>query len=66
MGRQVGIDLGTSNTTVFLRDRIVMRAPTVVSIDRATHEVIVSGSGAKKCSEKRRARYWHCDRSRTA
>ena len=48
MGRQVGIDLGTSNTTVFLRDRIVMRAPTVVSIDRATHEVIVSGSGAKK------------------
>ena len=48
MGRQVGIDLGTSNTAVFLRDRIVMRAPTVVSIDRATHEVIASGSGAKK------------------
>ena len=48
MARQIGIDLGTSNTAVFLRDRIVMRAPTVVSIDRATHEVIVSGSGAKK------------------
>ena len=48
MGRLVGIDLGTSNTAVFLRDKIVLRAPTVVSIDRATHEVIVSGSGAKK------------------
>lgn len=48
MARQVGIDLGTSYTTVFLKDRIVMRAPTVVSIDRATHEVICSGSGAKK------------------
>ena len=48
MARQVGIDLGTSNTAVCLRDRVVMRAPSVVSIDRATHEVIVSGTGAKK------------------
>lgn len=48
MARQIGIDLGTSYTTVILRERILMRAPTVVCIDRATHEVICSGSGAKK------------------
>lgn len=49
MAKQIGIDLGTSNTMIFLKDKgIVMRAPSVVSIDRATHEVIASGSGAKK------------------
>lgn len=49
MAKQVGIDLGTSNTMIFLKDKgIVMRAPSVVSIDRSTHEVIASGTGAKK------------------
>lgn len=49
MAKQIGIDLGTSNTMIFLKDKgIVMRAPSVVSIDRLTHEVIASGSGAKK------------------
>ncbi len=49
MAKQIGLDLGTSNTLVFLKDKgIVMRAPSVVAIDRWTHEVIASGSGAKK------------------
>ncbi len=49
MAKQIGLDLGTSNTMVFLKDKgIVMRAPSVVAIDRWTHEVIASGSGAKK------------------
>lgn len=49
MAKQIGMDLGTSNTLIFLKDKgIVMRAPSVVSIDRFTHEVIASGSAAKK------------------
>ena len=49
MAKQIGMDLGSSNTMIFLKDKgIVMRAPSVVSIDRFTHEVIASGSGAKK------------------
>ncbi len=48
MARQIGIDLGTSRTSVFFRDKIIESAPTVVGIARATHEVIASGSGAKK------------------
>ncbi len=48
MAKQIGIDLGTSNTKIFLKDKgIVLRAPSVVSIDRATHEVIASGRAAK-------------------
>lgn len=49
MAKQIGLDLGTSNTMIYLKDKgIVMRAPSVVSIDRVTHEVIASGIPAKK------------------
>ena len=49
MAKQIGIDLGTSNTMICLKEKgIVMRAPSVVSIDRATHEVIASGLPAKR------------------
>ena len=49
MAKQIGIDLGTSNTMIFLKEKgIVLRAPSVVSIDRATHEVIASGIPAKR------------------
>ncbi len=53
MAKQIGMDLGSSNTMIFLKDKgIVMRAPSVVSIDRFTHEVIASGSEAKKMMGK--------------
>ena len=49
MAKQIGIDLGTSNTMIFVKDKgIVLRAPSVVSIDRTTHEVIASGRTAKR------------------
>ena len=48
MAKQIGIDLGTSNTMIYVKDKgIVLRAPSVVTIDRATHEVIASGTTAK-------------------
>lgn len=49
MAKQIGIDLGTSTTMIFVKDKgIVLRAPSVVSIDRVTHEVIASGKAAKR------------------
>ncbi len=49
MAKQIGMDLGSSNTMIFLKGKgLVMRAPSVVTIDRYTHEVIASGMGAKK------------------
>ncbi len=48
MAKQIGIDLGTSNTLIFKDKGIVLRAPSVVSIDRTTHEVIASGMTAKR------------------
>ena len=50
MAKQIGMDLGSSNTMIFLKDKgkIVMRAPSVVSVERLTREVIASGLGAKK------------------
>lgn len=49
MAKQIGIDLGTSNTRIYVKDKgIVLRAPSVVSIDRLTHEVIASGKTARE------------------
>ncbi len=49
MAKQIGIDLGTSNTVIYLKDKgIVLRAPTAVSLDRVTQEVIASGGMAKR------------------
>ena len=49
MAKQIGIDLGTSNTRIYVKDKgIALRAPSVVSIDRVTHEVIASGKTARE------------------
>ncbi len=49
MAKQIGIDLGTSNTMIFLKDKgIVLRAPSVVCLERGTHDVIASGRQAKR------------------
>ncbi len=44
----IGIDLGTANSLVFLKDRgIVMREPSVVAIQAGTKNVLAVGSEAK-------------------
>lgn len=49
MARQIGIDMGTSNTMIYQKGRgIVLRAPSVIGFDRQTREVIASGVTAKK------------------
>ena len=45
----IGIDLGTANTLVYLKDRgIVMREPSVVAIQEGTRRVLAVGEDAQK------------------
>jgi rod shape-determining protein MreB and related proteins len=45
----IGIDLGTANTLVFVKDRgIVLREPSVVAVRFGTNEVLAVGDDAKR------------------
>ena len=45
----IGIDLGTANTLVYVRERgIVIREPSVVAIQAGTNRVLAVGDEAKK------------------
>src|SRR3712207_3517433 len=47
--RDIGIDLGTANTLVAVRDRgIVISEPSVVAIDARTKHVVAIGADAKR------------------
>lgn len=46
--KNVGIDLGTANTLVFIKDKgIVLREPSVVAKNTSTNEIIAVGSEAR-------------------
>src|SRR5690606_36530127 len=46
--RDVGIDLGTANTLVFVKGKgIVLREPSVVAKNTVTNEIVAVGSAAK-------------------
>ena len=45
----IGIDLGTANTLVYVRDKgVVLREPSVVAVNSETREVIAVGEEAKR------------------
>src|SRR4030042_188184 len=47
--RDVGIDLGTANTLVYVKDRgIMINEPSVVAINQKTGQILAIGSEAKK------------------
>lgn len=47
--KDIGIDLGTANTLVFMKGKgIVMREPSVVAVDMRTDEVLAVGKQAKE------------------
>lgn len=49
MPKHVGLDLGTSNTRMFIKGKgIVLRSPTVVTVDKHKDTVVALGSEAKK------------------
>jgi rod shape-determining protein MreB len=49
IGRDIGVDLGTANTLVYVRGRgVVLNEPSVVAINTSTGAVVAVGSEAKK------------------
>ncbi len=49
MAMQIGIDLGSANTLIYLRDNgIILSTPTVIAIDKNTGKDLCFGSQAKK------------------
>jgi rod shape-determining protein MreB len=47
--RDIGIDLGTANTLVMVRNQgIVINEPSVVAINKKTHQVLAVGNEAKR------------------
>ena len=45
----IGIDLGTANTLVFVRGQgIVLNEPSVVAVEKATGKILAVGSAAKE------------------
>ena len=59
--KDIGIDLGTANTLVSLRDRgIVLREPSVVAIEKKTNRTIATGNDAKEMLRKNTTRNKSC------
>ncbi|MEW5995042.1 MAG: rod shape-determining protein [Candidatus Zixiibacteriota bacterium] len=49
LSSDIGIDLGTANTLVYVRDQgIVLNEPSVVAIEKATGKVVAVGAAAKE------------------
>lgn len=49
MAKDIGIDLGTANTLVYMKDKgIILREPSVVAMNRATGRVLKVGNEAKE------------------
>lgn len=52
----IGIDLGTANTLIFVRGKgIVLSEPSIVAVDRATNKVLAVGKEAKEMIGKTRS-----------
>ena len=53
MARRIGIDLGSANTLIYLKDNgIILSAPTVIAIDKNSGKDLCFGSQAKKMPGK--------------
>lgn len=53
LSRDIGVDLGTANTLVYVRDKgIVINEPSIVAINNRTSEILAIGSEAKKMTGK--------------
>ncbi|MBR2621002.1 MAG: rod shape-determining protein, partial [Clostridia bacterium] len=49
MAKHIGIDLGTSNTRFWLKEKgILLRSPSAVAIDNRSREVVCVGSDARR------------------
>lgn len=49
---EIAIDLGTANTLIVYKDRVVVDEPSIVAVDRVTNKVIAVGKRAMQMHEK--------------
>ena len=57
MSQDIGIDLGTANTLVCVKDHgIVLREPSVVAVKAGTNQVLAVGDDAKRMLSDPRVR----------
>ena len=49
---KIAIDLGTANTLIIYKDKIVVDEPSIIAIDRTSNKVISVGKGAMQMHEK--------------
>ena len=58
----IGIDLGTANTLVYVKDEgIKVRQPSVVAVKNGSKEVVAVGDDAKECWEELQTLFQQCD-----
>ncbi len=50
--QEIAIDLGTANTLIIFRDKIVVDEPSIVAIDRTTNKVLAIGKQAQQMHGK--------------
>lgn len=50
--QDIAIDLGTANTLIIHNDKVVVDAPSIVAIDRASNRIIASGHEARQMHGK--------------
>ncbi len=48
----IAIDLGTANTLIIYKEKIVVDEPSIIAIDKATNKVLAIGRGAMQMHEK--------------
>lgn len=48
----IGIDLGTANTLIIFKDKVVVDEPSIIAIDKTTNRVIAIGHKAMQMHEK--------------
>ena len=67
MTKDIGIDLGTANTLVYMRGKgIIIREPSVVAVDKKLQCVRYVGQKPRTSSDAPPAPSWLYVRSRTA
>ena len=63
LSSDIGIDLGTANTLVYVKDQgIVLREPSVVAVQAGTNKVLAVATRRSGCSAARLQTSWRCGR----
>ncbi len=52
LANDIAIDLGTANTLIIHKDKIVLNEPSIIAVDRRTSKVIAVGKSAMQMHEK--------------